>query len=615
MTCLICGTSWAVQGLGTCRHMFCSNCLRTSVEEQLLHQRTTWQLNLRCPAPECVQVVPNSVALEASPAVQQTLRELEPACPTLKFRLSLARLKRQPELYPLIAWGPRPSEAGPQCPKCNMQQPGLLANPDCGHVACESCWSDWVEEQIPHCRAEKRSCHMCIGTNCKKSISQVLIRHLSAYSTPISSFVEELKLEVARFQVEDSTLVWAAAPSDSGPVCSICETQHLALFANSECGHAACEDCWAKWAEVQVPNCRQERKLRPSCMGHGCCHPMSSGIWQHARTRSQIVRMFAAEMDSEVSRLMHTASQTISWAPLPSEPGLECPVCHERHLALFANTDCGHDACEDCWTKWAAEQVPSCRTERKLWPTCFDPNCHHPMARGIWQHAQTMSQTVSEYGVCMDSEVARLTRTADDILSWAPLPSDAGPECFVCRERHLALLENPECGHSACEQCWSTWAEVQLPQCRAQRQASFRCIGAHCQIAAVAPVWSHTCTLSDTVRRLDSTLAFRRRLQSNALYPPEVQVECTQGDCLGLGYLGSDTVMCFMCEHQWAADTVEHPPCTIDDDCETIAGEVVKKCPGCGQRIVKNGGCDHMSCRCGHQFWWSTLTPYPGGQH
>lgn len=31
----------------------------------------------------------------------------------------------------------------------------------------------------------------------------------------------------------------------------------------------------------------------------------------------------------------------------------------------------------------------------------------------------------------------------------------------------------------------------------------------------------------------------------------------------------------------------------------------LKYCPGCRAMIVKNGGCDHMTCRCGHVFNWS----------
>jgi ariadne-1 len=43
---------------------------------------------------------------------------------------------------------------------------------------------------------------------------------------------------------------------------------------------------------------------------------------------------------------------------------------------------------------------------------------------------------------------------------------------------------------------------------------------------------------------------------------------------------------------------------------EMLLGEAMKKCPSCGEHIIKNGGCDHMTCRCRHEFFWSTLLPY-----
>ena len=41
-----------------------------------------------------------------------------------------------------------------------------------------------------------------------------------------------------------------------------------------------------------------------------------------------------------------------------------------------------------------------------------------------------------------------------------------------------------------------------------------------------------------------------------------------------------------------------------------------KQCPNCSNRIEKNGGCDHMTCRppggCGYEFWWTCGCRYPG---
>ncbi|CAE8695961.1 unnamed protein product [Polarella glacialis] len=98
-------------------------------------------------------------------------------------------------------------------------------------------------------------------------------------------------------------------------------------------------------------------------------------------------------------------------------------------------------------------------------------------------------------------------------------------------------------------------------------------------------------------------------------------------------------MMCFICEHQWTntdrtleillgshfclstimvsfllgshAAVVVAPlsllatcwACRPAEQCPTGC----KCCPRCGVVIEKDGGCDHMTCRCGHRFSWSTL--------
>jgi ariadne-1 len=98
----------------------------------------------------------------------------------------------------------------------------------------------------------------------------------------------------------------------------------------------------------------------------------------------------------------------------------------------------------------------------------------------------------------------------------------------------------------------------------------------------------------------------RRRLQMNPLFPPSMQVDCRRPSCWGLGYTGSETVMCFFCEEQW----VFNEDSNRTEQSHSEYGMLTKSCPECKQAIEKNGGCDHMTCRCGHEFWWTSLRPY-----
>jgi len=116
------------------------------------------------------------------------------------------------------------------------------------------------------------------------------------------------------------------------------------------------------------------------------------------------------------------------------------------------------------------------------------------------------------------------------------------------------------------------------------------------------------CAQLPAAASLEKELARRSRLQNNALYPPAVQVDCPCDDCLGLGYLGFDTVMCFICEHQW---TEGAGAAAATGGEYLVDGVVVKRCPGCESPILKNGGCDHMICSsCKHEFFWTTLKPF-----
>jgi len=196
------------------------------------------------------------------------------------------------------------------------------------------------------------------------------------------------------------------------------------------------------------------------------------------------------------------------------------------------------------------------------------------------------------------------------------------PACVVCGEDAMVLLRPPGCpnDHAACQTCWARWGEEQIEASRHGRRYPARCLWPGCESNLHVEDWLwRLLKFSPRLSQLVAELDRRVRLQQNRLYPPAVQVDCPQPGCVGLGYLGFDTVMCFICEHQWdATEGILGEETELPEGEEvaeaSVAGVKVKRCPKCNEYIEKNGGCDHMTCRCGHEFSWQTRKPWrPGG--
>merc|ERR1719387_184061 len=395
--------------------------------------------------------------------------------------------------------------------------------------------------------------------------------------------------------------------------CAVCSADDVEVVVNetfagkwqSACSHSACLPCVRRWVNRSLPNCRAFRQVRVQCFQPGCRKFLPQKLVLQASVAARELAE-AGDQDGAVAL-----------------PEVElCVGCQEpcRPLRIKA---CGHGACENCWERWAKAQLPRLgRAAGVLRVGCLHgPDYHEGVPTELWRQILVPSQAVR---ACIaaadlaDAELKRLELSGCTVTRHDKLPTEAGPVCSICREHRIALLANDcDCCHAVCEVCWVRWAEEQIERCYFERAAAVRCIGEGCTKMAARALWDHACTLSKPLCDAEQLFKRRRRLQNNALFPAALQVNCPQPGCVGLGYLGYDTVMCFICEHQWVPDEAEAGDAPADDaDIERIMGVKVKRCPKCSNFIEKNGGCDHMTCRhrgCGHEFWWTTLQPYRVG--
>ena len=178
------------------------------------------------------------------------------------------------------------------------------------------------------------------------------------------------------------------------------------------------------------------------------------------------------------------------------------------------------------------------------------------------------------------------------------------------------------CHCHACAKCIVKWVNMQLPVCRANKSLRVQCHSCHKTMPQKLVL------MSNSALELATALERREVLQRNELFPACMQVECRNIECVGIGYLGHETIMCMICEEQWNAseETVVHIGANEIDASELaklgngqlanikVADQLtitVRKCPNCGVITEKNGGCDHMRCRqCNHEYYWSTGKKY-----
>mmetsp|Transcript_71478 Transcript_71478/g.157879 ORF Transcript_71478/g.157879 Transcript_71478/m.157879 type:complete len:346 (-) Transcript_71478:122-1159(-) len=206
-------------------------------------------------------------------------------------------------------------------------------------------------------------------------------------------------------------------------------------------------------------------------------------------------------------------------------------------------------------------------------------------------------------------------------------------ECMICG-CWKAKSERVQCTHwspwkhqhGCCRDCLRTWASEpgQIQQIIQNLslvvpcffvEGNVRCSGKFSEesllkLGTCAHIGRIQCACSSIVK-LGRDFKRRRFFVQNAGWKRYLLgdiVECPQANCVGCGYGETGVAMCFLCEHQWKLKPALSSLSRSRSQSELPPG--CKRCPSCQVLIEKNGGCDHMSCRCGYQFWWSSGLKY-----
>lgn len=204
-------------------------------------------------------------------------------------------------------------------------------------------------------------------------------------------------------------------------------------------------------------------------------------------------------------------------------------------------------------------------------------------------------------------------------------------ECGICATSiNRWSFRTNHCQQSWCEECLKRWIEPKLFEFRARRNVHINCLDPTCEATL-----NFTC-LKGLLPELDDL--FRNlRMREYLLQNDEFEhVECTQSQCVGVGYRGQPNIQCFICGHQWK-DPDYRPPSLFSTCCSylykcicvcicctprakqtglNIDSDTIQQCPGCGILVEKHGGCLHMTCRiCRYEWSWDTGEPWKNGMN
>lgn len=187
-------------------------------------------------------------------------------------------------------------------------------------------------------------------------------------------------------------------------------------------------------------------------------------------------------------------------------------------------------------------------------------------------------------------------------------------QCLTClSDVQRSLCTSMDCGHPFCNECWKTHFKTQIEdgQARSLRCMAFKC-GVACDEDKVVELLRGNTALLEKYEQ--ARLLSYIEDNSNVRFCPSVpwcgRAVQVEGDPFCEPECSCGATFCFKC------GKAPHSPCTckmwdmwdekVSGDSETKNWMLAntKPCPKCGKTVEKNGGCNHVVCKCGQAFCW-----------
>ncbi len=195
--------------------------------------------------------------------------------------------------------------------------------------------------------------------------------------------------------------------------------------------------------------------------------------------------------------------------------------------------------------------------------------------------------------------------------------------CSVCFDEG-SLWGLGACGHAFCRPCWADYVANEV---QSQRSQLVACMGDKCDVSIMEDV-----SVAELLEKPLKTVYLNQLVDSfiaenaNCVFCPskvgcEGIVERLDDATTAVACSLCDCEFCFLCKER----AHEPAPCAgfksfmarkdeASDASEKLLQAVSKACPGCGARIFKHSGCNHVTCgSCQYHFCWQCNGKFGSG--